>query len=53
MCTWKSLEIRVSGTGLARGYFKKSALTAERLSSKPFIKDAIARLYKPVILAVG
>ncbi|MEM9537633.1 MAG: amino acid adenylation domain-containing protein, partial [Cyanobacteria bacterium P01_E01_bin.45] len=39
-------ELHVGGEGLARGYFKRSALTAERFCPDPFSQQPGARLYK-------
>ncbi|WP_051039865.1 non-ribosomal peptide synthetase [Synechococcus sp. PCC 7336] len=39
-------ELHVGGAGLARGYFKRPDLTAERFCPDPFSSQAGARLYK-------
>jgi hypothetical protein len=44
-------EICVGGTGLARGYLNRAALTAERFLPNPFSKSPGARLYKSGDLA--
>ena len=44
-------EICVGGTGLARGYLKRAALTAERFVPHPFSTSSGARLYRSGDLA--
>ena len=39
-------EIYIGGTGVARGYFRRSELTTQRFVENPFKNDAQARLYK-------
>jgi amino acid adenylation domain-containing protein len=39
-------EIHIGGSGLARGYFKRSELTAEKFIKDHFSEEAGARLYK-------
>ena len=39
-------EIHVGGAGVARGYWNRPALTAERFLRDPFVDDAQARMYK-------
>ncbi|MHA4812644.1 amino acid adenylation domain-containing protein, partial [Flavitalea flava] len=39
-------EIHIAGTGLARGYLKRPALTEEKFISNPFCKTPGARMYK-------
>jgi amino acid adenylation domain-containing protein len=39
-------ELHLGGLGLARGYFKRPELTAERFIPNPFSKQPGARLYK-------
>lgn len=39
-------EIYIGGAGVARGYLKRAALTAERFIPDPFSNDPQARLYK-------
>ncbi|HUY12929.1 MAG TPA: amino acid adenylation domain-containing protein [Terriglobia bacterium] len=39
-------ELHIGGDGLARGYFNRPELTAEKFISNPFSKNASARLYK-------
>jgi len=39
-------EIYVGGAGLARGYLKRTALTAERFLRDPFVTDPAARMYR-------
>jgi amino acid adenylation domain-containing protein/non-ribosomal peptide synthase protein (TIGR01720 family) len=39
-------ELCVSGPGLARGYWKRAELTAERFIPNPFSTDPAARLYR-------
>jgi amino acid adenylation domain-containing protein len=44
-------EMYVGGAGVARGYWQRDALTAERFIPHPFSPDAGARLYKTGDLA--
>lgn len=44
-------DLYIGGVGLARGYFNKPDLTAERFIPDPFAQDAGARLYKTGDLA--
>ena len=44
-------ELHIGGKGLARGYFHRSDLTAEKFIPNPFSKNAAARLYKTGDLA--
>jgi amino acid adenylation domain-containing protein len=44
-------EMYVGGDGLARGYLKRAALTAERFIPDPFAAEAGARLYRTGDLA--
>ena len=39
-------EIHIAGAGVARGYWKRAELTAERFVKDPFVTDAAARMYK-------
>lgn len=39
-------ELYIGGDGLARGYFKKDALTREKFVPNPFVSEANARVYK-------
>ncbi len=39
-------ELHLGGVGLARGYFKQPALTAEKFVPDPFSRDEGGRLYK-------
>jgi amino acid adenylation domain-containing protein len=39
-------ELHIGGDGLARGYFRRLELTAEKFIHEPFRSDADARLYK-------
>lgn len=39
-------ELHIGGDGLARGYFNRSELTAEKFIADPFSKSPEARLYK-------
>jgi amino acid adenylation domain-containing protein/non-ribosomal peptide synthase protein (TIGR01720 family) len=39
-------EIYVSGSGLARGYLNRSALTSERFIKNPFVAEADAKMYR-------
>ena len=39
-------ELYIGGQGVARGYYKRPELTAERFLPDPFVDDAAARLYK-------
>ncbi|MDM8557980.1 amino acid adenylation domain-containing protein [Candidatus Parabeggiatoa sp. HSG14] len=44
-------ELHISGIGLARGYFNRVELTAEKFIPNPFSKESNARLYKTGDLA--
>jgi non-ribosomal peptide synthase protein (TIGR01720 family) len=44
-------ELHIGGVGLARGYFKRSDLTAEKFISHPFSTEPGARMYKTGDLA--
>ena len=44
-------ELHIGGDGLARGYFKRPDLTAEKFIASPFAQDPEARLYKTGDLA--
>jgi amino acid adenylation domain-containing protein len=44
-------ELHIGGEGLARGYFHRPDLTAEKFIPNPFSKNAAARLYKTGDLA--
>ncbi|MGA9545929.1 MAG: amino acid adenylation domain-containing protein [Candidatus Sulfotelmatobacter sp.] len=44
-------ELHIGGDGLARGYFKRPELTAEKFIASPFAQDPTARLYKTGDLA--
>jgi surfactin family lipopeptide synthetase A len=44
-------ELHIGGEGLARGYFKRPELTAEKFIASPFAQDPTARLYKTGDLA--
>ena len=39
-------ELLIGGDGVARGYFRRRQLTAERFIANPFSREAGARLYK-------
>src|SRR5262249_35636508 len=39
-------ELHIGGIGLARGYLRRLALTAEKFIADPFSTDSQARLYK-------
>ena len=39
-------EIHIGGAGVARGYWKRPDLTAERFIANPFVAETRARLYK-------
>ena len=38
-------ELYIGGEGLARGYWKRPELTAEKFSSNPFVDNSAARMY--------
>ncbi len=44
-------ELYIGGVGLARGYFNRAELTAEKFVHDPFAKEADARLFKTGDLA--
>jgi amino acid adenylation domain-containing protein len=44
-------ELHIAGAGLARGYFKRPELTAEKFIPHPFSNESGARLYKTGDLA--
>ncbi len=44
-------ELHIGGEGLARGYFKRAELTAEKFIASPFAQGSDARLYKTGDLA--
>ncbi|MBV8695386.1 MAG: amino acid adenylation domain-containing protein, partial [Ktedonobacteraceae bacterium] len=44
-------ELYIGGAGLARGYFNRAELTAEKFVHDPFAKEAHARLFKTGDLA--
>jgi amino acid adenylation domain-containing protein len=39
-------EIHIAGAGVARGYWKRPELTAEKFVKDPFVTDVSARMYK-------
>ncbi len=44
-------ELHIGGDGLARGYFRRPELTAEKFIASPFAQNPTARLYKTGDLA--
>src|SRR5581483_7856721 len=39
-------ELHIGGAGVARGYFRRAELSAERFQKDPFVAQAEARMYK-------